>query len=157
MRAIILLIFLSAHATRAMDFRHGKLDDGLKIKNYDRSEDALVREVEVMRGEKVIFTYRPGQIGRLLVESGLIQPQAQDKGPYLVSVWHKGAHSQILHVHDLGLKGSAEDKEILRCRTTSAWPMSIDVNEKRIVVRARGSEIDPKTGTPAIKVSTCEL
>ena len=148
--------FLSFHYAFAMDFRKGALDKNLKIKPYEQEQDSLVREIEVLKDGKSFFLYRP-EMGQLLVESGLVKPTGAGKNPILVSIWHKGAHSQIMQVFDLGLSGRPEEKEILRCRITSAWPMRIDVNETRLVARTTTSDIDPKTGIPKEEVKTCEF
>ena len=138
-----------------MDFRKGKLDQNLVIKSYDQSEDALVKEVEVKKGDQTIFSYSTTEIGQVLVKSGLVQPVG--KGPLLVTVWAKGAHSEVMMVHDLNLQGSVAEKEILRCRITSAWPMAIDPDEKRIIAYTKGDEVDSKTGVPKTVVKTCEF
>ena len=155
-KSFFLCFLLSLPCTHAMNFRKGSLDKNLKIKPYEQSEDALVREIEVLKDGKPFFLYRP-EIGQLLVKSGLVQPSSKGKNPLLISVWHKGAHSQIMRVFDLGLNGSAEEKEILRCRITSAWPMDIDVNETRLVARTTTSDIDPKTGVSKEEIKTCEF
>ena len=124
------------------NFRVGPLEGDLAIEDYDRSEEAVVREIRVKKGQRILFHRRFGEASKSLAQSGLVQPPG-GKGAHLVTVWDKGAHGQIIHVWDL-----AQKKELLRCQRAFAWPMELRVKETHLVATGPGGAVDRETGIP---------
>ena len=151
---LLSLFFTTLCYADGSDFRTGAVGSDITIVDYDKSEASGVKTVEVKKSKKTIFKLTE-TIGRYLLQSGLVKPKK--KGLHLVTVWSKGAHSEIMRVFNLDKEGSAASKEIERCRQASAWPMRLDVRTDRIIVHGKGSEINPKTGEPKDEVSTCKL
>ena len=105
------------------NFRLGDVDPGVRISDYDRSEDSLVREITVTRSGRVIFHMRFEE--GLLVGSGLVKPGTE--GLYLVTILGVGAHSQRMLVHELELEegpnngGNNGEEGNARCVAGAAW------------------------------------
>ena len=150
----LLLFFTTLCYADGSDFRTGAVSSDIIIVDYDKSEASGVKTVEVKKGKKTIFKLTE-TVGRYLVQSGLVK--LKGKGLHLVTVWSKGAHSEILRVFNLDKKGNAASKELEKCQKASAWPMSLDVHTDRIIVHGTSSEIDPKTGIPKDEIFTCQL
>ncbi len=151
----LLLFFWTLCYADGSDFRVGAVGSNITILDYDKTEGSLVETVEVKRDKTTIFRFTDNAVGRYLVQSGLIKPKGKEL--HLVTVWSKGAHSEIMRVFNLEKKGNTASKEIERCNKASAWPMRLDVQADRIILHGTGSDIDPKTGIPKDQVFTCQL
>lgn len=139
------------------DFREGAVAPSVRIVPHDKGGGPLVREVTVARGGSEFFRLG-GAPGRFLSRAGLVGTPGG--GLRLVTVWTKGAHGEILLVHDLGApRGGPEERLVRGCTTTSAWPMSLDLSRAArgtLVVHARTSERD-ELGVPGTATSSCRL
>ena len=133
-----------------LDASHvGDIGPEWRIVDYEQSEYAMVKRVEVERAGEVVFGYEREEIGTVLTGSALVK--LEGTGVLLVTMWSQGAHGAGVRVFDL--EGDLD--EILQCSFDSSWPFDMEVDGRTLVAHTRSSSIDPATGEPAIRRATC--
>ncbi len=115
--------------------------------------------IEVKQGNQTLFSFHP-RVLKGLVNYVLVGPTEGEKGPFLVTVWGKGASSHIALVFDLSrAKNGIAAHDVLVHSYISAHNIRLSNRQKlltQLEIRGHSYEVDKRAMDYREETITCQ-
>ena len=136
---ILMCVSFTSHANRPHLIN---VDKDYRVRKGDKT-------VEVKKAGKIIFSFHLELVHELM-DYVLISPTEGEKGPFLITVWHKGNTSHAALTFDLSRAATGvASKELLVHNYISAYDIYLPTESNKYLTRLEMTgqryEIDPRT------------